>query len=106
MRSPNVVQYTPAGVAAEPGPAGVLALVVSPNPARGAAVATVSHPAGPVTVDVLDALGPRVALVAEGDAAAGARTLALPVGGLAPGAYVVRLTAGRDSRSRPFVVVR
>ena len=73
---------------------------------RGAATVTLSHPAGAVTVEVLDALGRRVALLAEGDAAAGTRTLALPVGRLAPGAYVVRMTAGRESVTRPVVVVR
>jgi hypothetical protein len=107
VASPNVVLYTPAPVASEPaaGPAEALALSVAPNPARGAATATVTHAAGPVTVEILDALGRRVAHVAA-EGAAETHTLALPVGRLAPGAYVVRAVAGGAAASRPLVVVR
>ncbi len=105
--SPNVARYTPGAVASEP-VVGMerLILTVAPNPARGAATVTVAHPAGAVTVELLDALGRRVALLTDGDAAAGTRTLALPLGRLAPGAYVVRVTAGRETITRPLVVVR
>ncbi|HEX8386860.1 MAG TPA: T9SS type A sorting domain-containing protein [Rubricoccaceae bacterium] len=105
--SPNLARYTPGPVASEPetGPE-TLALVVSPNPTRGAATATVTHPAGPVTVEVVDALGRRVAVVAEGAAAAGTRVVDLPLGGLAPGVYVVRVVAGREVVTRSVVVVR
>jgi hypothetical protein len=107
VASPNVVLYTPAPVASEPvaSPAEVLALSVAPNPARGTAMVTVTHAAGPVTVEILDALGRRVAQVAP-SAGAETHTLALPVGHLAPGAYVVRVVAGGEAASRPLVVVR
>ena len=107
VSSPNVVRYTPSAVAAEPDAAtNRLSLAIAPNPARGSATVTLSHPAGAVTVEVLDALGRRVALVAEGDAAAGTRTLTLPLRRLAPGTYVVRMTAGRETVARPLAVVR
>jgi hypothetical protein len=69
-------------------------------------MATVTHPAGPVRVEVVDALGRRVAVLTEGDASAGRREVALPLDGLAPGVYVVRLVAGREVVTRSVVVVR
>lgn len=105
--SPNIVRYVPTAVAAEPAARPeALALAVSPNPARGAATATVTHPAGRVTVELLDALGRRVALVSDADAAGGTNAFALPLAALAPGAYVVRVTAGREQLTRPVAVVR
>lgn len=85
------------------------ALAVSaphPNPSRGAAsvAVTLAAPAE-LRVEVVDALGRRVAVAAEGARAAGTHRVALGPA-LAPGAYVVRAEAGGEAVSRPFVVVR
>lgn len=106
--SPNLVRYTPITVSEEPatGPEATLGLAVSPNPTRGTATATITHPAGSVTVEVVDVLGRRVAVATEGDAPAGRREVALGLDGLAPGVYVVRLVAGREALTRTLVVVR
>ena len=54
-------------------------------------------------VAVYDALGRRVLRV---DVDGGASSVALPLAGLSPGVYVVRLTAGGASRSVRLVVAR
>ncbi|HEX8384571.1 MAG TPA: T9SS type A sorting domain-containing protein, partial [Rubricoccaceae bacterium] len=82
---------------------GTLALSVGPNPARGAATAYVGTPAGPAVVAVYDALGRRVARV---EVEGGASSVAVPLAGLSPGLYVVRLTAGSEARSVRLVVTR
>ena len=86
--------------------AGALALSAPhPNPSRGATSVAVTLAApSELRVEVLDALGRRVAVVAEGARAAGTHRVALPH--LAPGAYVVRAEAGGEVASRSFVVVR
>jgi hypothetical protein len=79
-----------------------------PNPARGAATVafTLAAP-GEARLAVYDALGRRVALLAEGPFAAGTRhAVALDASRLAPGAYVVRLEAGGRVASHPLAVVR
>ena len=98
------IGLAPAAVSAEAAPGQSLALAVGPNPTRGAATAFVSGPAGEQTVEVLDALGRRVAFETE-TVAAGRRTVALPAG-LAPGVYVVRVGAGAETQTVRLVVVR
>jgi hypothetical protein len=95
---------------AEPeGPASTGATLgpVWPNPVRGATSVTfeLAEPS-PVALAVFDATGREVRRVLDGARAAGSHTLALPVGGLPSGLYVVRLVAGADVASRRVVVVR
>ena len=94
-----------APVAAEGSAARALALTAAPNPAAGAAAVRWSVPAaGDVRVTVVDALGRRVAVLADGPHAAGdyAAEWAAP----APGLYVVRAEAGGDLVSHRLTVVR
>ena len=80
---------------------------IYPNPARAqATVAYTLAEAGEVRVSVYDALGRRVAVVAEGAQAEG--TYAAPVGtaALAPGLYVVRVETPSGAATARFTVVR
>ena len=79
---------------------------VAPNPTRGAAtVAWALAEAGQARVSVVDLLGREVAAIAEGVHQAGAHRSDLPAG-LAPGVYLVRLTAGAVAEVARFTVVR
>ena len=60
--------------------------------------------AGPVHAELLDALGRRVAVLADGAFAAGAHAVELDASGLAPGLYLVRARAAGGSVSRRVVV--
>ena len=104
--SPAAVLATPcAATPTEPGPSASVALSVAPNPsARGAQVAYEVPEVGPVTVSVFDALGRRVAVLADGAHAAGEHDARLPQ--LAPGAYVVRIVTGEGVRALPVTVAR
>jgi hypothetical protein len=101
VSSPNVTLYdVPAVVSSEGDTAlnGGLALSVAPNPASSGGTIRVTLPeAGPARVTVYDVLGRKVAVLAEGEWAAGAHEVALDAGGLAPGVYVVRVTVGRST---------
>ena len=79
----------------------------TPNPLGGPG--TVRYDlavSGPVRLSVYDLLGREVAVLADGERAAGTYGVALDAGRLAPGAYVVRLTAGPVVQSRRLTVVR
>ena len=102
----GIARFAPAPVASEALPAGASAPVVSPNPARGAAIVALTHPGGPLGADVFDALGRRVGGVPLREAAAGAQTLALPTAGLPPGVYVVRVRAGAEAHALRVTVAR
>ena len=83
-----------------------LAATVYPNPSRGGATLSLALPdAVGVRAAVYDALGRRVAVVADGAMPAGVHTLALPRD-LAPGLYVARVEAGRTPLVTRFSVVR
>lgn len=97
VASPNLARYTLPPVAAEDAPER-LAFTLAPNPARGP-VQVVAPAAG--RVDVLDTQGRTVRTL---DVSAGPATLA--TAGLAPGLYLVRLTAGADVATRTLVVSR
>ncbi len=97
VASPNLARYTVPPVATE-APPEVLSFTIAPNPAAGP-VQLVAPRAG--RVDVLDTQGRTVRTL---DVAAGAATL--PTAGLAPGLYLVRLTAGADVVTRTLVVSR
>ena len=107
VRIPIQVQVV--GTAAEGDAAGEFALQAAfPNPVRGQGTLRFSLPeAAGVTVSVYNALGQRVALLADGDEmAAGTHDLAFPTAGLAAGVYVVRLQAGANTGTQRVTVVR
>lgn len=82
-----------------PGATGIEIAV--PNPARAASRVRVTLDApGPLSVDVVDVLGRRVARLGE---TVGAKIEA-PLPALVPGAYVVRVRAGGRAASRAVVV--
>ncbi len=104
-----VLTVGPRGATAgEGGAAAVFALdAPAPNPARGAASLTYSlAEAGAARLSVVDLLGREVAVLAEGTLAAGRHAATVETERLAPGVYVVRLTAGRATASRRLVVIR
>ena len=87
-------------------PEGALALSIA-NPLRGSARVTFeTGAAGPATLAVYDALGRRVALLADGETTGAAQTVALDADALAAGVYVVRLQAGDRVLTRTVTVVR
>ena len=92
---------------AEDGTPAVTALGgITPNPTTGrATVAWTLAAAGTARVAVVDLLGREVAVLAEGSFPAGPQRSAVPAG-LAPGVYVVRLTAGAVAEAARFTVVR
>jgi hypothetical protein len=99
----------PSGAAALAGDAPVVLTLegARPNPVAGAAVVRYGLPsAGAVRVAVYDALGREVAVLAEGEEEAGWHEAALSAGALAPGVYVVRVTAGSEARVERLTVVR
>ena len=106
-RIPVRLSVTP--VAAEDAVAGAFAVAgVRPNPARGTARVAFTLPsAADVTAAVYDALGRRVAVLAERrPLAAGSHALDVPTSALAPGVYVVRVEAGPDGGAAKLTVIR
>lgn len=104
----SVVYTYRATTAGEADPAAAaLALSVGPNPAGRSATLrfTLAAPAD-VRLTITDALGREVAVVAQGERAAGAHTAAVDVSRLAPGVYVARLAAGAAVATRRLSVVR
>ena len=87
-------------------PAAFLVGEVSPNPTAGTASIRVQMTTpGPVQLEVYDALGRRVAVVADQNIGTEAQ-IALPTAGLAPGAYLVRIAAEGDVVTRRLTVLR
>ena len=93
---------------AEGGPGEAVRLgAPAPNPTRaGAEVPFELGAAGPARLDVFDALGRRVATLADGPHAAGRHRAAWAPGRLAAGVYVVRLEAAGTVRTRTLTVAR
>ena len=89
-------------------PAGFALDAPFPNPARGGAIRLrYGLPAAEgVRLDVYDVLGRRIAVLAEGEAAAGWHEAVLETASLASGIYVVRLHAGVRVLTRRVTVVR
>lgn len=89
-------------------PDGALVLdAPAPNPARGpTTLGFTLAETGPVRLAVIDLLGREVAVVLSGEAAAGRHTARLDPARLAPGVYVVRLSAGTQAAVRRLVIVR
>ncbi len=81
---------------------------VRPNPTRGSATVHFGLPeAADVTVEVYNAIGQRVAVLADArPMAAGEQSVPLGTQGLPAGVYVVRVQAGADADARKLVVVR
>ena len=95
-------------VAGEGGPSekpAPLAVRVYPNPTGGAATVEVSGPAERVRVAVFDVRGREVAVLHDGPAAEGQRW-AVETAGLAPGAYVVRVSTASGAATAALTVVR
>ncbi len=77
-----------------------------PNPFREATTLTFDLPtAADVRLEVFDALGRRVATLAEGPRPAGTHEVAFAPARLVPGLYLVRLTAGTQTATRRLVRV-
>ena len=80
---------------------------VFPNPTASGATVTFELAApSEVAVDVVDLLGRRVAVVADGARAAGAVRLAVPTSGLSAGLYLVRVRTAEGVASARLVVTR
>lgn len=78
-----------------------------PNPSRGAArIEFTLAGAGATTLELFDLTGRKVRTLWREDAAEGPHDVAVDLGGLAPGVYVYRLTAGGDAAARRLVVAR
>ena len=95
-------------VADAPEPAFMTELLAPrPNPTRSVSrVAFTLAEAGAVRLSVVDLLGREVAVLADGDRAAGAHEAALDTARLASGVYVVRLQTGDTVASQRLTVVR
>jgi PKD repeat protein len=80
-------------------------LAVVPNPAHGQAQALVELPvAERVTLTVEDVLGRRVAVAHQGTLQAGTQRIDLPIDGLVPGVYLLRLQHDDRFTTVRFVV--
>jgi len=87
--------------------AATLSLTVAPNPMTGSGVVRYMLPeAGRVRVALYDVLGREVAVLHDGEQASGRHEATLDAGSLAPGAYLVRLTAGDATLVRRVTVAR
>ena len=103
----TVFSYT-AATAGEPGAgAGVLALAVGPNPARGAVRVSFSlAEAGDARADVFDGRGRLVARLLGGALPAGTHGAVWDARGLAAGVYTVRVAAGGQVAAQTVTLVR
>ena len=80
---------------------------VYPNPTSGSAMVSFDlASASVVSVEVLDGLGRRVAIVTDREFAAGQTQLSIPTAGLAPGVYLVRVQTDAAVSTTRFSVVR
>jgi hypothetical protein len=90
-----------------PPPAAFGLALAGANPFRQSTALRLDVPApGPVRVEVLDALGRRVATLVDAEVGAGAHRLAWDAGGLAPGVYFARLVSAEAAQTVRLVVVR
>lgn len=80
---------------------------VSPNPmsGKGWLAYSVKEP-GVVRISVYDVQGREVAVVVNGETAAGVHSAAVAIGDLAPGVYTLRMVAGSSVVNRRMTVVR
>ena len=88
-------------------PDGFRLSAAAPNPFRTQTALTYELDASAeVRLEVFDATGRRVAVLAEGSHAAGAHRVTFAPEGLAAGVYIARLTAGERVLSRRLTLVR
>ena len=100
---PGIITPDEEGVADASG----LALAAYPNPATRAATVRFTLDAGQdVRLEALDVLGRRVALLVEGPQSAGPHSIALDTSALPAGVYVLRLSAGAETRVARLTVAR
>ncbi len=96
--------------ATEAPPAGTVELALEaarPNPVRSrATVRFTTAAAGTVRLTLVDVLGRQVAVLAQGERAAGAHEATLDAGRLASGVYLLVLESGGSRAVRPVTVVR
>lgn len=103
----DVALGLPEVVPTEPDPAHGSRLTVYPSPFTATAWVSVDVPTPqPVTVEVFDLLGRRVAVLFEGPLRPGGRTLALDGAALPPGLYVVRVRGDGFVETRKVVRAR
>ena len=106
----SVARFVVTGVVAgETGTAPLVTalLAPSPNPTVGRALVRYTlAEAGTARVSVIDGLGREVAVLAEGDVAAGHHEATLDAARLAAGVYVVRLATADGARARRLTVAR
>jgi hypothetical protein len=95
-------------VAGEPGaPSSELTLDVDANPTSGQVGVRFSLPgAASSRLALYDVTGREVAVITEGGRPAGVSSVVFDAGSLAPGAYVLRLTAGGAQVSRMITIAR
>ncbi|MDX1419470.1 MAG: T9SS type A sorting domain-containing protein [Rubricoccaceae bacterium] len=78
-----------------------------PNPFSGRATVRYDVPeAGPVRVAVYDALGREVAVLVDGEQAAGTHEVAFDAGALSSGVYLARMTAAGASQTQRLTLLR
>ncbi|MEO0558665.1 MAG: T9SS type A sorting domain-containing protein [Bacteroidota bacterium] len=104
------VEVTSAAPVSEEAPAEQVtevSLRVYPNPTRGASSMQIDLPSpARVHLAIYDALGREVAVGLDDDRSAGRHVIELATQGLAPGVYIVRLTAGDALATQQLTVVR
>ena len=104
--SPIPASATASATAEEP-PDVLTVAPARPNPVRGRATVRVGVPeAGPVSVEVYDVQGRRVAVALAGDRPAGWHAVSVDGAALSPGVYVVRARSGSEVVTRTLTVVR
>ena len=99
----NIVLSTAPGVATTPG---TVQMAVYPNPTNSATTVSFQlERAGPITVSLFDATGRLVRTVLRDKAyPAGPQQVPVPLAGVAPGLYVVRLESNEGTRSEKLVI--
>ena len=106
---PVLARFAVGAVAAEPGAAalGIALSAPAPNPVRGTArlTATLDAPAA-ARLEIVDALGRTVAVLADGPLGAGPTAVAWDASGAAPGLYVARLTTPAGAVAQTLAVAR
>ncbi len=105
---PMLGGYTPPTEAAEAPAPSAATLSVFPNPARGAARLTVAlpEPSASVRIELIDALGRRVATLHDGPLPAGRTEISVDAAALPPGIYVARAVGASATASVRMIVVR
>ncbi|TDN36519.1 1,4-alpha-glucan-branching protein [Hymenobacter sp. UV11] len=103
--SRKITAPTGTTLATTPQQTAVFQLSVAPNPAAGTTAITYALPAAATTtIAVQNLLGQTIRQLAPARQAAGPQTQALPLQGLAPGVYLVRLQAAGQTQTARLLV--